>query len=221
MRVRKEFSKLADALTPQRGVFNTGYTLEELEAELSRREAVIQKVEKKTDNHHRKKRNYLEKAGDSKNQRKLRYVAKAKENEMHKSFFAELFDNLMAQQLFLTKLVLEGKRRRIFADPVEEFGFEIDISGMNADAVTNALQESSMRQEEVGDTIEQIEMEFDTADHSGISLDLDELKDEADMLEASDIESGSLELSSQWDEAIDQQIDEELDRLEDDYNGSG
>ena len=219
MRIRNQAREALKLLSRRpNGVFNTEYTLDDIDDELSRREDVIQRVEKKTDKHHKLKRKYLEKAADSKNQRKLRYVSKAKENELHKSFYSELFDNMMAQQLFLTKLSLEAKRRQIGADPMEQFGFDVDIAGMDADAVTNALQKSSIQQEEIGDTIEQIQMEFDADSHSGLSLDLDELKQEAEMLEASDIESDSVDLGSEWDDAIDQQIDEELDRLDDDFN---
>jgi len=219
MRIRNQAHEALKLLSRRpNGVFNTEYTLDDIDNELSRREDVIQRVEKKTDKHHKLKRKYLEKAADSKNQRKLRYVSKAKENELHKSFYSELFDNMMAQQLFLTKLSLEAKRRQIGADPMEQFGFDVDIAGMDADAVTNALQKSSIQQEEIGDTIEQIQMEFDADSHSGLSLDLDELKQEAEMLEASDIESDSVDLGSEWDDAIDQQIDEELDRLDDDFN---
>ena len=219
MRIRNQAREALKLLSRRpNGVFNTEYTLDDIDDELSRRENVIQRVEKKTDKHHKLKRKYLEKAADSKNQRKLRYVSKAKENELHKSFYSELFDNMMAQQLFLTKLSLEAKRREIGADPMEQFGFDVDIAGMDADAVTNALQKSSIQQEEIGDTIEQIQMEFDADSHSGLSLDLDELKQEAEMLEASDIESDSVDLGSEWDDAIDQQIDEELDRLDDDFN---
>ena len=219
MRIRNQAREALKLLSRRpNGVFNTEYTLDDIDNELSRREDVIQRVEKKTDKHHKLKRKYLEKAADSKNQRKLRYVSKAKENELHKSFYSELFDNMMAQQLFLTKLSLEAKRREIGADPMEQFGFDVDIAGMDADAVTNALQKSSIQQEEIGDTIEQIQMEFDADSHSGLSLDLDELKQEAEMLEASDIESDSVDLGSEWDDAIDQQIDEELDRLDDDFN---
>lgn len=221
MRIRDQAREAVSLLSNRPdGVFNTEYTLDEIDEELSRREDVIQRVEKKTDNHHKLKKKYLEKAADSKNQRKLRYVAKAKENELHKSFYSELFDNLMAQQLFLTKLSLEAKRRQIHAEPLDQFGFDVDIAGMDADAVTNALQESSLEQEHVGDTIEQIQMEFDADSHSGLSLDLDELKQEAEMLEASDIESESVDLGTEWDDAIDQQIEEELDRLDDDFNES-
>ena len=219
MRIRNQAREALKLLSRRpNGVFNTEYTLDDIDNELSRHEEVIQRVEKKTDKHHKLKRKYLEKAADSKNQRKLRYVSKAKENELHKSFYSELFDNMMAQQLFLTKLSLEAKRRQIGADPMEQFGFDVDIAGMDADAVTNALQKSSIQQEEIGDTIEQIQMEFDADSHSGLSLDLDELKQEAEMLEASDIESDSVDLGSEWDDAIDQQIDEELDRLDDDFN---
>ena len=219
MRIRNQAREALKLLSRRpNGVFNTEYTLDDIDNELSRREDVIQRVEKKTDKHHKLKRKYLEKAADSKNQRKLRYVSKAKENELHKSFYSELFDNMMAQQLFLTKLSLEAKHREIGADPMEQFGFDVDIAGMDADAVTNALQKSSIQQEEIGDTIEQIQMEFDADSHSGLSLDLDELKQEAEMLEASDIESDSVDLGSEWDDAIDQQIDEELDRLDDDFN---
>jgi len=219
MRIRNQAHEALKLLSRRpNGVFNTEYTLDDIDNELSRREDVIQRVEKKTDKHHKLKRKYLEKAADSKNQRKLRYVSKAKENELHKSFYSELFDNMMAQQLFLTKLSLEAKRRQIGADPMEQFGFDVDIAGMDANAVTNALQKSSIQQEEIGDTIEQIQMEFDADSHSGLSLDLDELKQEAEMLEASDIESDSVDLGSEWDDAIDQQIDEELDRLDDDFN---
>lgn len=219
MRIRNQAHEALKLLSRRpNGVFNTEYTLDDIDNELSRREDMIQRVEKKTDKHHKLKRKYLEKAADSKNQRKLRYVSKAKENELHKSFYSELFDNMMAQQLFLTKLSLEAKRRQIGADPMEQFGFDVDIAGMDADAVTNALQKSSIQQEEIGDTIEQIQMEFDADSHSGLSLDLDELKEEAEMLEASDIESDSVDLGSEWDDAIDQQIDEELDRLDDDFN---
>ena len=219
MRIRNQAHEALKLLSRRpNGVFNTEYTLDDIDNELSRREEVIQRVEKKTDKHHKLKRKYLEKAADSKNQRKLRYVSKAKENELYKSFYSELFDNMMAQQLFLTKLSLEAKRRQIGADPMEQFGFDVDIAGMDADAVTNALQKSSIQQEEIGDTIEQIQMEFDADSHSGLSLDLDELKQEAEMLEASDIKSDSVDLGSEWDDAIDQQIDEELDRLDDDFN---
>lgn len=211
---------LAPILGTSNGVFNTGYTLDEIEEELNRRDKAIQRVEKKTDKYYKRKKKYLQKAANSKNQRKLRFVAKAKEAEMYKSFFAELFDNLMAQQLFLTKLSLKAKRRNIFQSPMEEFGFDVDIGGMNQDAVTDALQRSSFEQDDIQSTIEDVQMEFDTMDDDGLSLDLDELKEEADMLEASNIESDGVDLGGSFNEAIDNQIEKELDELEDEFNGS-
>jgi len=212
----KAVLKQLNARLRNNGVFNTQYTLEELERELSQRERVIRKIEKKAEKNHNRKKRYLKKAADSMNQRKVRFAAKAKEAEMHKSFFSELFDNMMAQYLFLTKLVIEAKQRRVYEAPMEEFGFNVNIDQMNVDAVTNALENSSMKQAEVSDTIDEIQMEIDTADRSGITLDLEEIKQEADMLSASDIESDSFDVGGEWNDAIDEQIEAELDRLEDD-----
>jgi hypothetical protein len=217
MTLRDQLVKTVDPLfSQQNGVFNTRYTISQLQDELERREEIIQKVEKRTDNHHKRKKKFLKKAAESRNQRKLRLMAKAKESEMNKTFYAELFDNLMVQQLFLTKLVLEAKRQRIFEDPMQNLGFDVDIASMNVEAVSMALEDSSIKQDEVQETIEQLEVSLDTADRDGLSLDLDELKEEADMLEASEIESESFDLGSDWDESIDQQIEEELDQLDDD-----
>ena len=217
MTLRDQLIKTVDPLfSQQNGVFNTRYTISQLQDELERREGIIQKVEKRTDNHHKRKKKFLKKAAESRNQRKLRLMAKAKESEMNKTFYAELFDNLMVQQLFLTKLVLEAKRQRIFEDPMQNLGFDVDIASMNVEAVSMALEDSSIKQDEVQETIEQLEVSLDTADRDGLSLNLDELKEEADMLEASEIESESFDLGSDWDESIDQQIEEELDQLDDD-----
>ena len=217
MTLRDQLIKTVDPLfSQQNGVFNTRYTISQLQDELERREEIIQKVEKRTDNHHKRKKKFLKKAAESRNQRKLRLMAKAKESEMNKTFYAELFDNLMVQQLFLTKLVLEAKRQRIFEDPMQNLGFDVDIASMNVEAVSMALEDSSIKQDEVQETIEQLEVSLDTADRDGLSLDLDELKEEADMLEASEIESESFDLGSDWDESIDQQIEEELDQLDND-----
>ena len=217
MTLRDQLVKTVDPLfSQQNGVFNTRYTISQLQDELERREEIIQKVEKRTDNHHKRKKKFLKKAAESRNQRKLRLMAKAKESEMNKTFYAELFDNLMIQQLFLTKLVLEAKRQRIFEDPMQNLGFDVDIASMNVEAVSMALEDSSIKQDEVQETIEQLKVSLDTADRDGLSLDLDELKEEADMLEASEIESESFDLGSEWDESIDQQIEEELDQLDDD-----
>ena len=217
MTLRDQLIKTVDPLfSQQNGVFNTRYTISQLQDELERREEIIQKVEKRTDNHHKRKKKFLKKAAESRNQRKLRLMAKAKESEMNKTFYAELFDNLMVQQLFLTKLVLEAKRQRIFEDPMQNLGFDVDIASMNVEAVSMALEDSSIKQDEVQETIEQLEVSLDTVDRDGLSLNLDELKEEADMLEASEIESESFDLGSDWDESIDQQIEEELDQLDDD-----
>lgn len=217
MTLRDQLVKTVDPLfSQQNGVFNTRYTISQLQDELERREEIIQKVEKRTDNHHKRKKKFLKKAAESRNQRKLRLMAKAKESEMNKTFYAELFDNLMVQQLFLTKLVLEAKRQRIFENPMQNLGFDVDIASMNVEAVSMALEDSSIKQDEVQETIEQLEVSLDTADRDGLSLNLDELKEEADMLEASEIESESFDLGSDWDESIDQQIEEELDQLDDD-----
>lgn len=217
MTLRDQLVKTVDPLfSQQNGVFNTRYTISQLQDELERREEIIQKVEKRTDNHHKRKKKFLKKAAESRNQRKLRLMAKAKESEMNKTFYAELFDNLMVQQLFLTKLVLEAKRQRIFEDPMQNLGFDVDIASMNVEAVSMALEDSSIKQDEVQETIEQLKVSLDTADRDGLSLNLDELKEEADMLEASEIESESFDLGSDWDESINQQIEEELDQLDDD-----
>lgn len=221
MTLRDQLVKTVEPLFSERnGVFNTKYTISQLQDELDRREEIIQKVEKRTDNHHERKKKYLKKAAESRNQRKLRLMAKAKESEMNKTFYAELFDNLMVQQLFLTKLVLEAKRQRIFEDPMRNLGFDVDIASMNVEAVSTALEDSSIKQDEVQETIEQLEVSLDTADRNGLSLNLDELKEEADMLEASEIESESFDIGSDWDESIDQQIEEELDRLDDEPGAS-
>lgn len=216
MTLRNQLIKTVEPLFSEpSGVFNTKYTISQLQDELDRREDIIQKVEKRTDNHHERKKKYLKKAAKSRNQRKLRLMAKAKESEMNKTFYAELFDNLMVQQLFLTKLVLEAKRQRIFEDPMRNLGFDVDIASMNVEAVSTALEDSSIKQDDVQDTIEQLEVSLDTGDRNGLSLDLDELKAEADMLEASEIESESFDIGSDWDASIDRQIEEELDRLDD------
>ena len=208
-----------DPLFPNNDVFNTGYTLGQLQNELEHREEVIERVEKRMESHYGRKKRYMKKAAESRNARRLRYVEKAKESQMNKSFYAELFDNLMIQQLFLTKLVLEAKRQRIFDDPMRKLGFGVDITALDTEAVGTALEQSSIRQDEVQETIEQLEISLDSVDRDGLSLDLDDLKEEADMLSASDIDS-SFDLGSDCDETIDQQIDEELDRLEDDHNGA-
>ena len=140
MTLRDQFAKTVSPLfSRQNGVFNTNHTISQLQDELERREEIIQKVEKRTDNHHKRKKKFLKKAAESRNQRKLRLMAKAKKSEMNKTFYAELFDNLMVQQLFLTKLVLEAKRQRIFEDPMQNLGFDVDIASMNVEAVSMAL----------------------------------------------------------------------------------
>lgn len=214
MRIRRYAKETLGQLRKD-SVLGTGHTLNELEREMDRREQVIREIEKKAENNFQRKKKYLEKASEATNQRKVRYAAKAKEAEMNKSFFSELFDNLMAQYLFLTKLVLEAKRRRIYEEPLDQFGFEIDIAGMDAQAVTSALQNSSMQQEDVQKTIEEIEMEFETADAANLSLDLEDIKEEADMLSESRLQDETFDVGESWNSAIDERIEEELDSLED------
>jgi biopolymer transport protein ExbB/TolQ len=217
MRLRKQLEDTIGTLfqSRNRGVFNTGYTLDQIEQELDRRDKVLRKVEQRFEKHSKEKKQYLQKAADSKHQTKLRYAAKAKEADMYKRFFSSLFDNLMAQQLFLTNLSLKAKQSQLFDNPMEEFGFEIDISGMNADAVSRALEDTGFEQEEVEHTMEEIGMSMEMMDEDGITLSLDEIKDDIDNLQEDELMEGGGTLAEGFDEKIDEQIEDELQQLSD------
>jgi len=132
---------------------------------------------------------------------------------MYRSFWSELWENLMIQQFFLIKLSLEAKRRNLMADPAEALSLDLDIGELNAQAVRNALENSSLEQEGIRETIDQIDMHFDRAGDAELSLDLDEIKEEAEEIEAAEIGAGEAELGSGMEEAVNQQIEAELNKM--------
>jgi hypothetical protein len=197
-----------------RGALDSGHTIAEIEADLDRREEVLRSIESKVDSHSREKKQYLEKAVNADARKKMRLYAKAKEAGMYRSFYSELWENLMVQQFFLIKLSLEAKRRGLLADATGELPVEIDIGELNADAIRNALEDSSLEQDDVEDTIEMVDMHFDRDGASDLQLDLDEIRSEAEELEAAEIGSGEAELGSEMKSHIDDQVEEELARME-------
>ncbi|RLM41950.1 hypothetical protein DVK00_19120 [Haloarcula sp. Atlit-47R] len=198
----------------QRGALNSGWTVEEIDEDLDRREKVLRQIEEKVDSFSEEKKQYLEKALDAGTRKKSRLYAKAKEADMYRSFWSELWENLMIQQFFLIKLSLEAKRRDLMANPAEELPIELDIGDLNADAIRNALENSNLEQEGVQDVIDQVDMHFDRSGDTDFSLDLDEIKSEAEEIEAAEIGSGEAELGSGMESAIDEQIDKELQKMQ-------
>jgi hypothetical protein len=197
-----------------RGALDSGHTIAEIEDDLDRREEVLRNIESKVDSHSQEKKQYLEKAVGADARKKMRFYAKAQEAGMYRSFYSELWENLMIQQFFLIKLSLEAKRRRLLVDATGELPIEIDIGELNADAIRNALEDSSLEQDDVEDTIEMVDMHFDRDSASDLQLDLDEIRSEAEELEAAEIGSGEAELGSEMKSHIDDQVEKELARME-------
>lgn len=211
MKVRNQVQEeVFDRVSNDNAVLNTGWTIGEIEADLDRRETVMEQIEEKFDSFFEEKKHYLEKALEAGPRKTVRFYAKAKEADMYKSFWSELWENLMIQQFFLIKLILEAKRRSLLTDPGGEFDFEIDIGSMDAEAVKGALDASDIEQSEAQDTIEAIDMHLNRDEDSDLSLDLSRIREEAGELEAAIISSGEPESGSSMEAAINHQIEEEL-----------
>lgn len=195
------------------GALNSGWSIDEIDDDLDQREQVLRQIEEKVDTFSEEKKQYLEKALDASTRKKTRFYAKAKEADMYRSFWSELWENLMIQQFFLIKLSLEAKRRDLMANPSEELPFELDIGDLNSDAIKNALENSNLEQDGVQDVIEQVDIHFDRNGNSDFTLDLEEIKSEAEEIEAAEIGSGEAELGSGMESAIDEQINKELEKM--------
>jgi hypothetical protein len=215
MKLRDQANELIfDEVDPERGALNCGFTIGEIEADLDRREEVMDGLEQKVDSHSEEKKRFLKKALEAGPRKTIRFYAKAKEADMYRGFYRELWENLMIQQFFLIKLLLEAKRNNLLVDPGAEFGFEVDIGEMDQSAVRGAIDSSDLEREQVPDTIGAIDAHLGVADGEGMSLDLDEIRSEAEELEAAEIGAGETELGGGMETAINQQIEAELEKME-------
>lgn len=204
-----------EAANGDTGVLNTGWTIDEIEADLDRREDVMDQLEEKVDSFSTEQKQYLEAALEAGPRETVRLYAKAKEAEMYKSFWSQLWENLMVQQFFLLKLLLEAKRRSLLTQPTGDLGFNLDIESLDVEAVRTALENSAIEQSQTTETIEALDVHLNQDSADALSLDLSAIRAEASELEAAAISGGEFELGSSLEEAIDDQIQAELNHERD------
>lgn len=219
MKVRdKVQEKVFDRVEDHREVLNTGWTIREIEADLDRREETLDKIETKVDSYSKEKKHFLHKALDAGARKKVRFYAKAKEADMKRSFWSDLWENLMVQQFFLIKLLLEAKRHELLTQPTDIagdlLGNHLDIQSLNVEAVKTALESNEVEQTEIHETIEELDLHLHDSGDGELSLDLSEVKREAAELEVADIGSGESGLGTGMEAAMDEQIREALDEVD-------
>lgn len=194
------------------GMLDSGYTLAELEGALERRDEILNFLERKSEMHYEQAKQYFEKARGSENHRKLRFYGRGKQHEVKESLYTDLFENLLMQQLFLTNLVVRGKKQQVWDDPMDELGLEIDISSLNQQAIADALNRSDLNQQETDRVMDEVGVALDVTDDELGMPSLDELREEAYELDGPSGDSG---LAESFNDRFDDVIDDELEKLDD------
>lgn len=195
-------------------VLETGFTEEQFEAELEKRESVLKEIENSIVRHGKKYEKFLQRAIEKRGDRKVRYLLKAKEQQIKHDIKNEIYDNLMRQQLFLVKLLLHDKKQKM-RDAGQNWGFNIDISELPANDVVDDIESESDRAQAEREVMEEVEMAMDLDSEDTLGIDLTDIESEAEELEAVDIADKSLEVDSSLESDIDDRIQDELAGLED------
>lgn len=193
-------------------VLNSGFTEREFEEELNRREEVLKELEGSIVRHASRYESFLEKAVEKKGDRRIRFLLKAKKEEIKHDVKNGIYDNLMRQQLFLVKLLLLHKKKTI-ANAAENFDFAIDVGELPTEEMIGAISEESDQQQEVRETIEELETELGINAEETLGVDLSDIEAEAEELEAAEISEETLSLSSSVDELIEDSVADEWEEL--------
>jgi len=193
-------------------VLNTGFTEQEFEEELERREGVLKSLENSVVRHAKKYEEYLEKAAEQKGDRKIRYLLKAKQQQIKHDIKNQIYDKLMRHQLFLVKLLLHHTKI-VLSNSADKFDFQIDIGDLPVDEIAEGLEAESDQRQTESEVIEEVEMEMDLEDDAALSVDLSDLRAEAAEMEADDIAADAIEVNSSIEDDINEEIEKELDEL--------
>ena len=193
-------------------VLNTGYTEAEFEAELDRREEALESIENNVTKHAQKYELLLQKAVNKHGTKKVRYLMKAKEQQLKHELKSEIYDDLMRRQLSLVKILLYDKKQKM-RDGLA-WDFEIDIAELPVDDIVEGIEDDSNQARAAQEVIEELEMAMELDSEDTLGIDLSDIEAEAAELEAADIADKSLEVDSELESDIDEQIQEELANLD-------
>jgi|APHM01.1.fsa_nt_gi hypothetical protein len=207
-----EHAKRLIERNPEKEVLNTGHTLSTLRSDLKKREEVMADVEKWTGTLRDKKKNALEDALDADYGEKVQYYRDAEQNRIKLELLEDLRDMLLTEQLFLSKLVNQCLRQNYIDDANRSFGFDVDISGLDADAVSSAIDRSSIMEQESVDVIEEIDSALGRSGDVDMPIDLAESRREAEELEADEIEDN---IGGGVEDRLNDHIKKELEQMED------
>jgi hypothetical protein len=195
-------------------VLNTGYTEAEFEEELDRREEALETLENSIVKHAQKYEQLLQKATEKRGDRKVRYLMKAKEQQIKHEIKNEIYDDLMRQHLTLVKILLYDKKKKMRAAGAA-WDFEIDIAELPVDDMVEGIEDNSDRTHAVQEVIEELEMSMELDSEDALGIDLSDIEAEAAELEAADIADKSLDVDSELEADIDERIQDELAKIDD------
>jgi vacuolar-type H+-ATPase subunit I/STV1 len=214
-KLKNDFAAIKQALSLQRsGALNTGYTLEELETELKRRQKVLQKFQSKAERHRKKARKYYREAEKAVYSRKITLYGQGKRHAIRVSLYHELAENLMVQQIFLENTVVEATKKKFYGNQMEDI-FGINLADLNQEAIGNALHRSEIDHSEVNETMQDIyiDMESKIDDEDRIVPNIQALREQAHTADGSD-KAGQPDIAPDLTGTIDDEIQDELERLD-------
>jgi hypothetical protein len=212
-KLKKDLEKIKKLLSMKRsGALNTGYSLEELEKELQRRDKVLERFQSKAERNRKKARKYYREAEKAVNSRKVRLFGQGKQHAIRESLYSDLTENLLVQQLFLENLVAEAKRKEFFDNQMGEV-FGIDIGELNQEAIGDAMHRSEVSNDKVAETIGDVYIDMEVDDEDRIVPNVEELREQAHAVDGSD-KQGSPEIARELNDSVDDKIEDELNRLD-------
>lgn len=217
MKLRDEFRQLfgfTSTSNSRSGVLNTGQSLDELKAAYENRWNVMDRIEQKADNELEKEKTYRKKAKSEDGHRKLKFFSKAEIRKEWRNLYEKLYENMLAQQLTLTELLLTAEKKNLSENPMQELGLDFDMEELDAQAIGNALEETEFDDAVVQDLGD---LEVVTEVHGDSNLPgLEEMKENARHIDSDELEAlSSSEFSTSMENRLDEELDKELDALED------
>jgi hypothetical protein len=198
----------------RRTVLGTGFTLKQFQDDLDHRESVLEDVENYHDKCHENKRDALKDALEASGSKKMQYIRRAKTLTMKLNNLSDLRGKLLVEQLFLTKLMLHEVSENFASDTAAAFDFTIDISELDADELASQIDRADAKDDEAMQVIEEVDKALERTDGVDMVLDVEEMRETVEELEADEIESGIPE--NPVEDEMNDKIQEELDRLQSD-----
>jgi len=159
-----------------------------------------------------KKKDALENALDADYGEKVQHYRDAEQNRIKLELLEDFRDMLLTEQLFLSKLVNQCLRQNYVDDANGSFGFDVDISELDAEAVSSAIDRSSIMEKESAEVIEEIDSALGRSGDVDMPIDLAESRREAEELEADEIED---DIDGGVEDRLNNHIRDKLEEMED------